>query len=205
MTRFHSTNPLLASFVVSVWVLGYFFGPLVLAPLSEIYGRLPIYLVCGVLFVLANVATALAPSLGTLIFFRFLAGTFGASPIAIGAGTFGDLIKPEHRGSIIAIWTLGPLLGPILGPIAGGYLGQAEGWRWICWVSLSEAMRWCTWTDDTIPGPRDGRRRRQHCYLHLPGGDLSRYTLGTKSSEAAQRNREQELDLRACRCKDETA
>ncbi|OAF98836.1 MFS transporter [Paraphaeosphaeria sporulosa] len=134
MTTFQSSNPLLASFVVSVWVLGYFFGPLVIGPLSELYGRLPIYAICSVLFVLANVATALAPSLGSLIFFRFLAGTFGASPITIGAGTFGDLIKPQHRGGIIAIWSLGPLLGPILGPIAGGYLGEDAGWRWICWV-----------------------------------------------------------------------
>ncbi|KAF2437533.1 MFS general substrate transporter [Karstenula rhodostoma CBS 690.94] len=134
MTTFHSSNPLLASFVVSVWVLGYFFGPLVIGPLSELYGRLPVYTVCNVLFVLANVATALAPSLGSLIFFRFLAGTFGASPITIGAGSFGDLIKPQHRGGVIAIWSLGPLLGPILGPIAGGYLGEDAGWRWICWV-----------------------------------------------------------------------
>jgi MFS family permease len=135
MATFHSSNPLLASFVVSVWILGYFFGPLVIGPLSELYGRLPIYAICSVLFVLANVATALAPSLGSLIFFRFLAGSFGASPITIGAGTFGDLIKPQYRGGIIAIWSLLPLLGPILGPIAGGYLGEAAGWRWICWVS----------------------------------------------------------------------
>lgn len=138
MATFHSSNPLLASFVVSVWVLGYFFGPLVIGPLSELYGRLPVYIICSGLFVLANVATALAPSLGSLIFFRFLAGTFGASPITIGAGSFGDLIKPQHRGGVIAIWSLGPLLGPILGPIAGGYLGEDAGWRWICWVSRSQ-------------------------------------------------------------------
>jgi len=134
MTTFNSSNPVLASFVVSVWVLGYFFGPLVLGPMSEIYGRLPLYLVCNVFFVLANVATALSPSLSALIVFRFLAGTFGAAPITLGAGTFGDLIKPQHRGTIIAIWSLGPLLGPILGPIAGGYLGEDAGWRWICWL-----------------------------------------------------------------------
>lgn len=134
MQAFNSTNPLLASFTVSIWVLGYFFGPLFLGPFSELYGRLPVYLVCNLLFTVFNIATAVAPSLSSLIVFRFFAGTFGGCPITIGAGTFGDLIQPESRGLVIAIWSLGPLLGPILGPIAGGYLGQSAGWRWINWT-----------------------------------------------------------------------
>jgi MFS family permease len=104
MITYHSTNSLLASFVVSVWVLGYFVGPLFLGPLSELYGRLPVYWVCNVLFTIFNVATALSPSLPALVVFRFLAGTFGGCPITIGAGTFGDLIHPQSRGKVIAIW-----------------------------------------------------------------------------------------------------
>ncbi|KAH8725828.1 benomyl/methotrexate resistance protein [Phaeosphaeriaceae sp. PMI808] len=134
MATYHSSDPLLASFVVSVWVLGYFFGPLFLAPLSELYGRLPVYLVCNVLFTVFNVGSALSPSISALVIFRFLAGTFGGCPITLGAGTFGDLIRPHNRGKIIAIWSLGPIMGPILGPIAGGYLGEGVGWRWICWT-----------------------------------------------------------------------
>lgn len=133
MAAFDSTNPVLASFVVSVWVLGYFFGPPFLGPLSELYGRMPVYVVCSILFVIFNIATAVAPSLSSLIVFRFFAGTFGGSPVTLGAGTFGDLIKPASRGKIIAIWSLGPLLGPILGPVIGGFLGDSVGWRWICW------------------------------------------------------------------------
>jgi hypothetical protein len=107
MLTFNSSDPLLASFVVSVWVLGYFFGPLVLGPLSEMYGRFWVYVVCNVLFTIANIATALSPNLSALIVFRFFAGTFGGSPITLGAGTFGDLIKHENRGKVIAIWSLG--------------------------------------------------------------------------------------------------
>ncbi|KAF4632800.1 hypothetical protein G7Y89_g5324 [Cudoniella acicularis] len=43
MQDFHSNNELLASFVVSVFVLGFGAGPMILAPLSEMYGRLPVY------------------------------------------------------------------------------------------------------------------------------------------------------------------
>jgi multidrug resistance protein len=134
METFNASNPVLASFVISIWVLGYFFGPLFLGPLSEMYGRLRVYIACNILFTAFNVGTALSPNLAALITFRFLAGTFGGGPITLGAGTFGDLITHENRGKVIAIWSLGPLMGPILGPIAGGYLGQSLGWRWICWV-----------------------------------------------------------------------
>ncbi|KAJ4362418.1 hypothetical protein N0V83_010511 [Neocucurbitaria cava] len=134
MRTYQSNDPLLASFVVSVWILGYFFGPLFLGPLSELYGRLPVYLVCNVLFTVFNICTAVSPSLAALVVFRFFSGTFGGCPITIGAGSFGDMIHPRSRGKIIAIWSLGPMIGPIVGPIAGGYLGASVGWRWICWT-----------------------------------------------------------------------
>ena len=134
MATYHSSNPQLASFVVSVFILGYFFGPLFLAPLSELYGRLPVYLTCNVLFTIFNIACAVSNSLSSLVVFRFLAGTFGGCPITIGAGSFGDMIAQEHRGKIIAIWALGPLLGPVIGPVAGGFLSQGAGWRWVFWL-----------------------------------------------------------------------
>jgi MFS family permease len=42
MAEFQSTNIELGTFVVSIYVLGFASGPMVLAPLSELYGRMPI-------------------------------------------------------------------------------------------------------------------------------------------------------------------
>jgi MFS family permease len=117
MEEFQSTNLEIASFVVSVYLLGYTFGPLLIAPLSEMYGRLPIYHTCNVLYIIFNVACALAPSLNSLIVFRFFAGTAGSAPLTIGAGTIADMTSQERRGSAMAIWALGPLLGPVIGPV----------------------------------------------------------------------------------------
>ncbi|QPC71685.1 hypothetical protein HYE68_002437 [Fusarium pseudograminearum] len=134
MTEFHSTNSQVASFIVSVYLLGYCFGPLVIAPLSEMYGRLPLYHICNVLFVIFNVACALAPNLGGLIAFRLLAGLAGSCPLTIGAGSLADVISGERRGAAMSSWALGPLFGPVIGPVAGGYLSQAKSWRWSFWV-----------------------------------------------------------------------
>lgn len=130
MKEFSSTNTTLASFVVSIYVLGYAVGPLFLAPLSEVYGRLPVYHACNFLFVVWSVACALAPSLASLLVFRLFQGIAGSCPLTIGGGSIADLIVQERRGGAMAVFALGPLMGPVIGPLAGGYLGQAAGWQW---------------------------------------------------------------------------
>lgn len=84
MAEFRSSNELLADFVVSVYVLGFAVGPLVLAPASELYGRAVIYHVCNVGFIVLSVACALSTNLGMLIAFRFFQGCFGVAPVTNG-------------------------------------------------------------------------------------------------------------------------
>jgi MFS family permease len=51
MTEFGSRSSELGSFCVSVYVLGYATGPMVFAPLSEMYGRPVIYNVANLGFI----------------------------------------------------------------------------------------------------------------------------------------------------------
>lgn len=139
MADFGSDSRELASFVVSVYVLGFAFGPLLIAPLSEIYGRAPVYHVCNVGFVAFLAACALAPGLGSLIAFRFLSGVFGSCPLTNGGGSIADMVRQESRGAAMAAFSLGPLIGPIIGPVAGGFLTAAKGWRWVFWVLVIAA------------------------------------------------------------------
>lgn len=107
---------------------------MVFAPLSEIYGRLPVYHACNLGFVAFHVACALAPSLDSLIAFRFLAGFFGSCPTTNGGASIADMVPPERRGGFMAAFAVGPILGPVVGPVAGGFLSTAEGWRWVFWL-----------------------------------------------------------------------
>ena len=120
----------MATFVVSVYILGFAMGPLVIAPLSEMFGRVLIYNVCNALFTIFTIACALATNMNMLIGFRFLAGAVGVAPLTNGAGTIADMMAPEKRGGAMAIWAMGPLLGPVIGPVAGGFLAEDLGWRW---------------------------------------------------------------------------
>lgn len=134
MREFGETSTTTATFLVSIYVLGFAFGPLLVAPLSEIYGRRPLYIYGNILFVICTVCTAVSNSIGMLLAFRLLMGLSGAVPITIGSGSIADVFPPEKRGRAMSMWSVGPLLGPCIGPLAGGYLIQAAGWRWVYWL-----------------------------------------------------------------------
>lgn len=134
MQDFKSRDSTLASFIVSIYILGYALGPLFIAPLSEVYGRMPVYHVCNIMFVIWNIACAVAPDLGSLLVFRLLAGIAGSCPITIFAGSIADVFIQEQRGGAMSVCALGPLIGPVVGPVAGGFLAQAAGWRWVFWL-----------------------------------------------------------------------
>jgi MFS family permease len=84
MREFHNTSSELSAFVVSIYVLGFAYGPIFLAPLSEIYGRQPIYHVGNSLFVAFSIACALSRNLNVLIMMRFMEGIFGSAPLTNG-------------------------------------------------------------------------------------------------------------------------
>ena len=134
LAEFGSNDQLLGSFVVSVYILGYAVGPLVIAPMSELYGRLPVYHAGNIAFIIFTVACAVSSNLNMLIAFRFLEGCAGVVPLTIGGGTIADMIVQEKRGGAMALWAMGPLMGPVIGPVAGGFLSEAKTWRWVFWV-----------------------------------------------------------------------
>jgi len=134
MAEFHNSDSTTATFILSIYILGFAFGPLVIAPMSEIYGRWVMYNIGNILFVIFTVGTALSNGIGMLMAFRFLMGLAGSVPITIGSGSIADIMPIEKRGRAMSVWALGPLLGPVVGPVAGGYLTEAAGWRWVFWL-----------------------------------------------------------------------
>lgn len=141
MSDFNTTSTTFATFVVSVFVLGFACGPLILAPLSEIYGRVIIYNITNVLFLGFTLMCASSRSKEMLLASRFLSGFAGVATITIGSGTIADIIPREKRGKAVSVWSVGTIFGPMVGPVIGGYVTGVAGWRWIFWAS-SIAVSW---------------------------------------------------------------
>ncbi|KAJ5640904.1 Major facilitator superfamily domain general substrate transporter [Penicillium herquei] len=134
--EFGETNATIEALSVSIYLIGYTFGPLFLAPLSEIYGRRIVLSGANWFFVVWQIGCALSKNIQTLIVCRLFAGIGGSACITLGAGVVADLFPRETRGKATSIWSMGPLIGPVVGPIAGGFLGEEVSWQWIFWLLL---------------------------------------------------------------------
>ncbi|KAK1546111.1 cycloheximide resistance protein [Colletotrichum paranaense] len=125
----------LGSFCVTVYILGFIVGPLILAPLTDHYGRVGIYRLYIIAYLGWTVACARSNSLESLITFRFLAGCFGGAPMAIGRAVVADLYGPGERPGPMAFYSFGTIMGPTLGPVLGGIVNGNLGWRWVFWLA----------------------------------------------------------------------
>ncbi|THC97278.1 hypothetical protein EYZ11_003226 [Aspergillus tanneri] len=120
-----------ATLGVSLFVVGFAIGPLLWAPMSELWGRQYLFAIsyCGL--TVFNAAATGSKNIQSLIIFRFLAGAFGSSPLTNAGGVIADLFPATQRGLAMSIFACAPFLGPVLGPISGGFLGMNAGWQWV--------------------------------------------------------------------------
>jgi MFS family permease len=106
----------LAIVPLSIYALGMGVGPLLAAPLSELYGRRIVYFVSMPLFLAFEAGAGAAQNIQTLIVCRFLASALGTAPLAIGAGSISDVWVLEKDGGFAGmLFILAPFLGPCLG------------------------------------------------------------------------------------------
>ncbi|TGO26389.1 hypothetical protein BPAE_0060g00040 [Botrytis paeoniae] len=153
-----------ATLGISLFVLGFAVGPLLWAPLSELYGRQVLFVSTYAALTAFNAGAAGAQNIETLLILRFFAGAFGSSPLTNAGGAIADMFSASDRGLAMSLFAVAPFLGPVIGPIAGGFLGQAAGWRWV--QGLMAAFSGLLWIIGslTLPetyGPVILRRRAQ--------------------------------------------
>ncbi|KAI5361852.1 Putative major facilitator superfamily, MFS transporter superfamily [Septoria linicola] len=123
---------------LSIYVVGYGVGPLVLSPLSELphVGRNPSYIIGFAIFVILCVPTALVDNFAGMLVLRFLMGFFGSPALASGGASYGHIYGPLHLPYAIALWAGGASAGPALGPLISNFAVVAENWRWAFWELL---------------------------------------------------------------------
>ena len=108
---FHVTDSQQYALPISVYMIGYIFGPLFFSPLSEMYGRRIIMITSFVGYTAFTLGCAMAPTWPSLLIFRFLVGLFAAAPYALGGGICADLYSnAAHRGMSIMVLMIVSLL-----------------------------------------------------------------------------------------------
>ncbi|KAL1859117.1 hypothetical protein Plec18170_002232 [Paecilomyces lecythidis] len=120
-----------ATLGMSLFVIGFAFGPFLWAPLGEIYGRQRIFCLTVFGLTVFTAAAAGSQNIQTLLILRLIAGVFGASPMTNAGGVLADIWPPAQRGLAMNIFSVAPSLGPVFGPVIGGFIGMLHGWRWV--------------------------------------------------------------------------
>ena len=133
LADFHSDNESYSTLLVSIWELGEGIGPFFIGPLSEQYGRVPVWHTANVLFALCSVGSALSNSIHMLIAFRFLNGLVLAS-ITLSPTIVSDIFRREERATALSVAAMTPVIGPTCGPILGSVITGSIGWRWVFWI-----------------------------------------------------------------------
>lgn len=126
----------ISTLATSLFLFGYCVGPLLWAPLSEMFGRRPVFIYTMFIYTLFQIPGAVAANITTVLVSRFLAGVFAAAPLTNCGGVIADIWDSIGRGPAMSVFTLCVFVGPtVLGPTIGGYLTMSYlGWRWVFWI-----------------------------------------------------------------------
>jgi multidrug resistance protein len=116
----------------TLFLVGFGLGPLLWAPLSEVYGRRQAVLIPMFFSICFSFATATAENLQTIMITRFFGALFASAPVTNTGGVLGDLYSPEFRGVAMAGYAMAVVGGPTLGPIVSAAVVAQPwlGWRW---------------------------------------------------------------------------
>ncbi|KAK6199353.1 putative transporter C530 [Scheffersomyces amazonensis] len=134
--EFHITNPIIGSMVVSIQILAWALGPLIIAPLSEHdnIGRKLVLDVSCWMSLFFNIGCAFSRNTGQMMVCRFIGGLFGCVPMNVCAGVISDLFDAKSRNWPLAGYSLVPLLGPVIAPVVAGFIVENMQWRWVFYV-----------------------------------------------------------------------
>ena len=121
--------PHAAQLLISLSILSIALGNLIVAPLSDRYGRRPIVLFSLGLFVLGSAAGIVATSLDMLVVSRVVQAFGGGAAMSVMRATILDHFGPARAAAALAATATAILIAPMLAPTLGGFVLEWLDWR----------------------------------------------------------------------------
>ena len=137
----HIAGSLSATIDEATWALtSYLVANAIILPmtgwLAATFGRKRLLMMSVVGFTVASFFCGLAPTLGSLIFFRIVQGATGGALQPLSQAVLLEAFPPHERGKAMGFWGLGIVVAPILGPVLGGWLTDSYSWRWVFYINI---------------------------------------------------------------------
>ncbi len=118
-----------AQLLISLSILSIALGNLMVAPLSDRYGRRRTVLFSLGLFVIGSAAGIVAPTLDLLVLARVLQAFGGGAAMSVMRATILDHFGPARAASALAATATAILVAPMLAPTLGGLVLELLDWR----------------------------------------------------------------------------
>lgn len=137
----HIAGSLAASQEEATWVLtSYLVANAIVLPISgwmsQMIGRKRFFLISIIIFTASSFMCGVAPSLGTLIFFRILQGLGGGGLQPVAQAIIADAFPASKRGMGFAVYGIAVVVAPALGPTLGGWITDNMSWHWIFLINV---------------------------------------------------------------------
>jgi MFS transporter, DHA1 family, multidrug resistance protein len=129
-------------------------GQLIVGPMSDRWGRRRPLLAGLVVYIVATVLCALAPTVETLVAFRLLQGLAGSAGIVIARAVVRDLYDGMEMTRFFSTLMLVSGVAPIVAPLVGGQILRVTDWRGVfvvltvLGVALTGIVWW--WLPETL-------------------------------------------------------
>lgn len=123
-----------ASYCTNVAILGAGIAPLFLAPIANVYGRRPVFLIVTALGVASHAASAAASTWSGVLVARFFVGVGTSAGMGIGAACVADMFFMHERGRFMGVYTVFVTNGAHVAGMIGGPIAKYLGWRWCFWI-----------------------------------------------------------------------
>lgn len=101
--------------------------------MSDTSGRRLSFIVCYVIYIVANIGLALQTNYVALLILRMVQAVGCSAAIALAFAIVSDISTSAERSKYMGYAGAGILCGPAFGPTIGGILSQYLGWRSIFW------------------------------------------------------------------------
>ena len=140
MTPHFGLSPFMEGLVTSALLLGAAAGALAGGRIADRVGRRPALLGAAVVFIVATLGCALAPSVPVLVVSRVVLG------LAVGAASvvvplyISEIAPADVRGSLVTFNGLMIVTGQLLAYVVNALLADAGAWRWMLGLAVIPAV-----------------------------------------------------------------
>lgn len=100
-----------------------------MASYSDHNGRRPVFIICLIIYIAANIGLCLQNSIVSLFLLRALQSVGSSGVSIVATATIADMITRAERAKYMVYSSMGFTLGPAVGPVLGGVFTETLGWR----------------------------------------------------------------------------